>query len=269
MSAININSPGGNVNTGVQINFPCCISVSWIDEQWANLTAPLEANRHGLVDLLTRILLVVPLILAKLVLTVFSCLWGDCSSQIHHGRPAVVGSGRIQERRLDLSRQHITHVELSNIGNLRITHSDEAVSSLQTRADDNILDLLQARIEGNSLFLECVNGAAFQTRNPISYELNIPLTNAVFTCTISGSGSVHVGRGTAQRQTVTISGSGDYVARDFQTALSVVTINGSGSATVRATDRLEARISGSGHCTYLGSPSVDSRIAGSGSVLPG
>jgi hypothetical protein len=68
---------------------------------------------------------------------------------------------------------------------------------------------------------------------------------------------------------VTISGSGSYNARDFKTTDSTVKISGFGSATITASQTLNATISGAGTVTYYGSPQVTQSVSGAGSVKQG
>jgi hypothetical protein len=83
----------------------------------------------------------------------------------------------------------------------------------------------------------------------------------------SGVGAINV-TGAVHQQTVFLAGIGDYDARHLDSAEAEVTIRTFGSATVRVSDRLDARIDGAGSVYYIGDPIVQRTGGGSGSVVP-
>lgn len=85
--------------------------------------------------------------------------------------------------------------------------------------------------------------------------------------TRSGVGEINVS-GAVQQQSVVLGGVGAYEARNLSSAQAEVTIAAAGSATVRVSDRLDARIDGAGSVYYFGNPVVQRTGHGSGSVVP-
>jgi hypothetical protein len=85
---------------------------------------------------------------------------------------------------------------------------------------------------------------------------------------ISGTGKVTIEEGRVERQEVDLSGSGRYEASDLESEHTNVDVSGSGSATIWATETLDAEISGSGDVRYRGDPDVQSDTSGSGEIKP-
>jgi len=86
------------------------------------------------------------------------------------------------------------------------------------------------------------------------------------TTTISGSGDVEIGAGSAAQHDLRISGSGSVKAAGLQTAETRVTVSGAGSAEVDARQTLTVHISGAGSVRYSGSPVLNQQISGAGSI---
>jgi len=85
-------------------------------------------------------------------------------------------------------------------------------------------------------------------------------------CSISGSGDIHLEGGEVGKADLSISGSGSYagdkvVIKDFQAGIS-----GSGSCSCNVSESLNATISGSGNVIYSGNPRMNVRASGSGHV---
>lgn len=83
---------------------------------------------------------------------------------------------------------------------------------------------------------------------------------------IAGSGSVTIGRGSADFLNLTILGSGDLRAEDVQVSEVTAKLAGSGSATLWVTDSIHATLLGSGDLAYYGSASTSYSSLGSGKV---
>ncbi len=83
---------------------------------------------------------------------------------------------------------------------------------------------------------------------------------------IYGSGDVYLD-GEAEEVAVSVNGSGDVDARQLEADDVTVAVYGSGDVSVRANDRLSAKINGSGDVTYYGNPKdINRRIYGTGSL---
>jgi hypothetical protein len=93
------------------------------------------------------------------------------------------------------------------------------------------------------------------------------LTASRVDATQTGVGTTTVS-GAVQQQSVVLGGVGDYDARHLDSVEAEITILAAGSATVRVSDRLDARIDGMGSVYYIGDPVVQRTGHGSGSVVP-
>ncbi|MDP9379318.1 MAG: DUF2807 domain-containing protein [Chloroflexota bacterium] len=190
-------------------------------------------------------------------------------------------------------------VRLSGSGILTIEQGGE--ESLTIEAEDNIMPLIETRIEGNRLNIGYRNGTADpRPTQPIRFYLGAKelrsiessgsgqirsacLSSERLDVRISGSGqvmleSVSVSRlelvisgsgrftagGEAGSQRVTISGSGSYDGAGVSCASAEVVVSGSGRVTLRVSDSLNVVITGSGVVEYAGNPRVSQVVSGSG-----
>ena len=82
----------------------------------------------------------------------------------------------------------------------------------------------------------------------------------------TGSGNIKINAGNTDELTVRITGSGDFKGENLYSKDADVSVSGSGSATVRASNNLNAKISGSGNINYYGNPRLTENVSGSGKV---
>lgn len=265
----------GNRNISINTTFEPAL---WCNKEWMHLLSPC----NGLGELVKRILMFVPLVFASLVAYPISLFYLSSTITIDPPINIKIGSGILQEKLLDLNPDHIQEVELNAYGNLTIKKGNE--NSINIKADDNLIDNIETRIENNKLIIAMKSGA-FQFSTSPTFVLNIPtslnllsvngsgnatideLVTDLFTCNIKGSGSVNVLKGTVDRQTIVISGSGDYIAPNLLGSVSNVTIKGSGESIIHAKNALNVSIRGSGECRYYGNPqAITEKIQGSGSL---
>jgi hypothetical protein len=216
-----------------------------------------------------------------------------------HG-PMVEGSGNVIEEERSVGA--FTRVVLAGPVDVRLKRADAERAIV--RADDNIVPLIETRVEGGQLFVEMRKDASFRTRNKLSVVVEFrqldgvqvrgsgdlladDVKAAIFESTINGSGNVRINRleadtvavsvsgsgnfnarGRAARLGVLIEGSGDVHAENLEAKTAAVSVRGSGDARVYATETLQARISGSGDIRYRGAPHVEKKVGGSGEVRP-
>ena len=199
------------------------------------------------------------------------------------GKPAVRGSGVVRTESRDVSG--FTEVWLGGSGDVIVEQSGD--ESLTVEAEDNLLPLLETRVEDGRLTLGTKRDVSISPTRPIRFHVTVKeltgfgvagsgdvrvsgVETRRLSGEIAGSGSAKLS-GTADDVRLSISGSGSYDAAALTARTATVAISGSGSATVNAAERLEANVSGSGSVRYLGSPSVNSHVSGSGSVsrVPG
>lgn len=284
-----------SVGCNCNLNFESCFfkPAHWCHRQWRNLLSSTE-RECSLTEVLKRILLAVPLILATLISYLASIpgfLTCMCNSQTIYisgnswNSNVIVGSNVLATKRFNIdASNNLRAIELRGTGDVTIvlTERDHFV---ELKADNNLLDCLEPRIENQSLVLS--NKTSFRTNNPISYRMHLPaaalgslivsgsgslqvesLKIETLRCEISGSGNVVIG-GQATSQEITISGSGDYRSSEFQVQNSRVNISGAGDAYIHTNRRLDVNISGAGTCRYSGNPpEIHPSITGAGSIAP-
>lgn len=82
-------------------------------------------------------------------------------------------------------------------------------------------------------------------------------------------GSAHaILKGKGESQSVYITGEGNYVGRDFITKTSTAHIQQRGTASVNASDKLNASVIGYGQIHYMGNPKINKQLSGEGKILP-
>lgn len=174
--------------------------------------------------------------------------------------------------------------------------------SLSITGDDNIVPLIEARVEGGSLKISLPRNTNLKTVVPLrltlgaralesiniygSGDVNAAALNAKdFTVSIYGSGDVNVAKLAADKLSIkirgsgdvqlsgrtdvsdiSIAGSGDVKLGMLDTKRTEVSIAGSGDAQVWAREKLDVTVAGSGDVRYFGDPAVGRTIMGSGSI---
>jgi hypothetical protein len=213
----------------------------------------------------------------------------------------VVGEGPIvtQER----VYSDFNAVEVNITGNLTYTQGNEY--KLILHAQQNILDIIQTRVDGNELIIKFRDGKNVKAHEEIDIELVTPNLNRMklggaanikleglveannlelrlsgsgnimaeelkitgeLYGNLSGSGNIDVTAGEAASTKFRLSGSGNITADAVVAANSNAEISGSGNIRLQATNQLSAKISGSGSIYYRGTPQVTVQVSGSGSV---
>jgi Putative auto-transporter adhesin, head GIN domain len=235
-------------------------------------------------------------------------LLGGCAAGAAFATTIVVnGTGSMVEgsgNMIDDARSVSGYTRVVVAGAVDVRLKRSSAEKVVVHADDNIVPLIDTRVEGGKLIVETKPNVSFRTRNKISVIVEFKQLDAlqlrgsgdataddikasIFESTIHGSGNVKIAkleadtvaisiagsgdfsaRGTAGKVGVVIEGSGDVHAEDLKAKTAAVSIAGSGDARVYATESLQARIAGSGDVRYRGSPQVEKKIAGSGEVKP-
>jgi hypothetical protein len=213
----------------------------------------------------------------------------------------VRGSGNLTTEDFEVS--DFSRINLDGAGQLIVTQGD--TESLTIEAEDNVMDELTVKVEGNTLVL------GFQRRpwnkqivptEPIVYTLSVvnltglkingaadfemeSLDTDDFVVEVNGAGRIEINdlqaesiqaaitgsatmeiSGAAASQTLDIDGAGNYDAGDLQTSTTTVKFNGLGNATVWASESLDVTINGAGVLNYYGSPSISQEINGAGDI---
>lgn len=213
--------------------------------------------------------------------------------------PIIEGSGEIIEDTRDL--ETFSSIRLEGQGNIHLIEGED--SQITIRADDNLLEHIETRIDAGRLIIG-TRGTRIAPSEPIIYEITAPSYERVdiagagdittqesirgesleirisglstvhmdveverLESTISGSGRIEY-RGTSREHDLTITGLGNVDAPELRTEETRISITGSGEARVHAESLLDVTIAGSGTVYYLGEPRTRERITGSGDVRP-
>lgn len=191
-------------------------------------------------------------------------------------------------------------IEFSGLGNVTVSLGSEP--SLVVSAPENLLSLLQTRVDDDTLKIGVTRRARFSGGHAVSYRVVTPRLERIslsgsgdvraetmagdeLEIELSGSGDLYVGdlraedlevdmsgegdvqlSGETTEQTVSLSGVGDYRACALASETAEVEVSGVGDALVWATRTLDAEVSGVGSVRYRGEPEVDTDVSGVGSV---
>lgn len=194
-------------------------------------------------------------------------------------RETVEGSGRIVSENRQVSG--FQSIVLRGSADIKVQFGE--IESLQIEGDDNILPLIDTRVQRGELIISTEPNTAISPSQPILIEVTMLSLEKV---TLSGSGSFDVpelaedtfdidlpgsgmivAAGTVEEVNITLGGSGTIICTDLAAETARVRLNGSGTINVYASDTLDARINGSGTITYSGDPpNVSQDVSGSGSI---
>jgi hypothetical protein len=191
----------------------------------------------------------------------------------------VAGSGeRASETRTVGS---FSAIELAGSADVDVSFGE--TQSVVVETDDNLLELIETVVQGDTLFIRHKPNTSTTTRLGVHVTIVMASLESV---TVAGSGNVTIegldedrvtfnlpgsgmitARGTAKTVDATLSGSGNIQCGDLEAENADVHINGSGNVTVYASQSLTAAISGSGNVQYRGNPEdVDESVTGSGNI---
>ena len=175
----------------------------------------------------------------------------------------IRGSGHVVEEVREVSG--FTGVELATWGNLTIEVGEK--EELRIQAEDNVIEYLEARVDGDMLEIKTRPGIALMSVEPVNFFLTV---KELDTIVVSGSGDVRGPDLEADRIEVAIYGSGDVELGDLDADAVELKVIGSGDMDVTGVRAREQsiNISGSGDVDVgtVQADSVDVRIPGSGEL---
>lgn len=214
----------------------------------------------------------------------------------------IQGSGNVIVETRQVS--NFNSIDLSGSGEVIVTQGGS--ESLTIETDDNVMEYVEAEVEGGTLKLGLVTGIPtgvnVQSTTTLVFYVGVDDLTRLSTSgsgmfesdsiesdhlelSVTGSGGIQIDdiaanelkadvsgsgeinlTGDVVAQDVAISGSGVYQAGDICSETVGVSVSGSGSATVCARGTLDAEVSGSGSVNYYGSPSVITSESGSGKI---
>ncbi len=215
------------------------------------------------------------------------------------GGTSVVGSGVSREEPRNISGYTSVVVQGSINVTLKAANDDKVV----VQADDNIVPLIETRLEGTRLVIGFRPNVMLRTRTEPTVQVDFKrisgvqlmgsgnmradrIATDVFEATVRGSGNLRVDQldadvvalslsgsgnvmtagGKARALGINILGSGDVRSDKLDAREVAVRIRGSGDAYVQALDSLQADIAGSGDVRYRGEPRITVKRAGTGEV---
>ena len=220
-------------------------------------------------------------------------------SACHFGGKSIHGSGKVASENRSIS--NFSNLQLSGSFDVKIKQA--TTPSLTLVADDNLLQWIETKKEGNNLILKWKDNTNIHTSNSVKIEISAPTPNEInisgsgnvksdgqlentnnLKLDISGSGNLDLnvktpslsvsiagsGKATLHGETrdldIAIAGSGDYLGENLKSENATIAITGSGSAKLYASKNLNASITGSGDIWYAGKPTIQQQIVGNGSL---
>lgn len=208
-------------------------------------------------------------------------------------------SGEIVEVRKALSP--FSQVSIPGTGRVVLRQGNEWAITI--RADKNLMDSLDTRVEGRTLVLGQKKNFLFLKNTPIEYSITIAdhlekisiagmadvrgdstLEGPSFLLELAGSGSVSLPvnvrelqlkvlgsgtveiSGTVDKLEYQLLGSGTLKAQTLAGKEGRISVLGAGNSDLGVFDELDITIAGSGTVTYSGNPRIKSRIPGTGTI---
>jgi hypothetical protein len=190
----------------------------------------------------------------------------------------IPGSGKaaIESRQVG----DFSSVSVSGNGTLYIEQG--SAPSLTITADDNLLPLLESRINGGKLILGPKEGTLLEEKVPIEYRVTLqdlkglegngniaiqaPQVNTDnLVMRVEGNSTATLS-GSATRQEVTLTGNSYYNGQDLAGQEGKFNVGGNSTAVVNVSGQLDAEVSGNSTLEYIGSPEITRKVEGSGQV---
>lgn len=187
-------------------------------------------------------------------------------------------------------------------GSFRVYITQDTLDEIRVEAEENLLDYIITRIEGNDLILKYRDNRCIRENHPIriyiktvgldriklsgsgriecdnivveqfvaeltgSGDMEMDVDASHIDASISGSGDIYF-TGNAEETDFGITGSGKINAYSMPVDKCFATISGSGDMYLDVSELLDVKITGSGDVHYSGNPVVNTSITGSGSVI--
>jgi Putative auto-transporter adhesin, head GIN domain len=235
-----------------------------------------------------------------LILFVMACQIGPFAVNIGERISEMKrGSGNVVEETRPV--EGFNKIDLQGLGEVNIEYGDQ--ESLRVEAEDNLIGSIQTDVRSRTLEIGIEKNTNIVPTKPIRFFITVTELDSLevsgagsihassidaqdFEISIGGLGNAEIGElqvdrldvqiggsgdvvihdGSVNKQTITIDGLGSYRAGDLPSQAAEVAINGAGSATVWATDTLDATVSGLGGVSYYGTPEVSLERTGLGNL---
>lgn len=193
----------------------------------------------------------------------------------------IQGSGNVISENRPVSG--FTSIVLRGSANVFVTFGE--TESVVVKTDDNILPLIETRVQNGQLIISTKNNTSFTSTDPVRVDvtmksldsinlsgsgiINVPeLSGDAIKVTLPGSGNINLA-GEVNRVDISLGGSGIVSCSGLKAKTATVSLSGSGNVSVYASDSLDATLAGSGTIQYSGNPAnVNKNVTGSGTILP-
>lgn len=178
---------------------------------------------------------------------------------------SVVGSGDIVSQSIEV--RDFDRVTLAGFGSVFITQGQTEDLSVQT--DDNLISLLDIKVQGRELTLGVKRGYTLTPSQSINFNLTVQDLSAI---NLDGSGDFYVEPLKSGSLSVSVRGSGDVEIQGLTAENLSIELDGSGNITVRDIEvkRVETSLQGSGNIKLEGKANAQEvKVGGSGNYLAG
>ena len=175
----------------------------------------------------------------------------------------VKGSGNIVTQTFDVSG--FDRIALEGFGEVFVEQGQTESLSVQT--DDNLISLLDIKVQGKELRLGIKPGVDASPTESITYNVTVRDLNGV---SLSGSGNFHVAAVKSSDLTVSLAGSGDIDVKSAEADNLSLDLNGSGNITIEAinANTVDTSLEGSGTIKLEGNARTQTlALSGSGNYL--
>jgi hypothetical protein len=213
-----------------------------------------------------------PVLAGWAILLAAGLLMGGCGG---HGGADGSGHAVTEPRAVGA----FSRVDLSGAADVEV--SIGPVQSVEVTLDDNLIPLVETKVEGDTLKIDSTQsynsslGLKIKIVAPslegfaVSGAANlhaVGLAAKTFSLDISGAGNADL-QGSVDALDVQVSGAAKIQANDLTAKQVKVDLSGASSAEVCATESLDATVSGAGSVQYRGHPAhITQNISGAGSV---
>ena len=202
--------------------------------------------------------------------------WVNYSTSIGDG-PQIVGSGTLKTESRAL--QGFNAIHMKDPSDVQVEIGPRF--SVSVTSDDNLLPLVETRLDGDTLVIE--SKGSYRSHHAPKIKVVMPALSALqvsgsgdalirgldggaVKLAVAGSGDIEAA-GRIDELNIRIDGSGDVNAEQLKATKAKVEVDGSGDANLTASDTLDAVVNGSGDIRYGGHPShVSNKIHGSGDI---
>jgi hypothetical protein len=213
-----------------------------------------------------------------LVIILTAVLFIGCDETSTINDNTIHGSGRIVTQ--NRTAGECSGISIKAMGNLYLMQ--DSIQSIRIEADDNIINDVVSRKEGEILIIGFDEGSYSNITLNIYVSIKTienlsingagkivsqqPMNCDELICFINGAGSINL-NGNGNYLNCWINGAGEINTKEFVVEKCKALVNGAGSCIVYAADELDATVNGTGSIIYYGNPEdVKKSISGIGEI---